>query len=154
MISFYFLFLFSLSSKISFCSFQFFAKGHSHNVASMLINVVKLNVENNSIVLTLPNLANITVDIGNVESTLFNVRSFDFDKHIFDSTLIWRCLTLRRHISLIKTLKQYWNIFYEKAWIKMLLEEKVKKSGKVSFSCFDGKTYTQWIWWITNIKVN
>ena len=54
----------------------------------MLINVVKVNVENNSIVLTLPNLANITVDIGNVDSTLFNVRYFDFDKHIFDSTLI------------------------------------------------------------------
>ena len=133
MISFYFLFLFSLSSKISFCSFQFFAKGHSHNVVSMLINVVKLNVENNSIVLTLPNLANITVDKCNVDSTLFNVRNFDFDKHIFDSTLIWRCLTSRRHISLIKTLKPHW----------MLLEEKVKKSGEVSFSCFDDKTYIQ-----------
>ena len=41
-----------LSSEIFFCSFQLFGNGHTHNVGSTLINVVKLDVENNSIALT------------------------------------------------------------------------------------------------------
>ena len=41
------------SSKIFFCSFQIFENGYIHSVVSTLINVVKLDVENNNIVSTL-----------------------------------------------------------------------------------------------------
>ena len=95
--------------KMHFCSFQRFATGHIHNVVLTLINVVKLDVENNNIVSTLSKLVSIKVEIDNVDSTLFNVESFNVDKYNFLSTLIWRCLTSQRHINLITTLKQRWN---------------------------------------------
>ena len=72
----------------------------------MLINVVKLGVENNNIVLTLSNVVNINVEIDNVGSTLFNVVNFNVDKQNVDSALILRCLTSPRHINLTATLKQ------------------------------------------------
>ena len=54
------------------CCFQLFENGHTHNVVSRLINVMKLDFENNSIVLTLSNIVNINVEIHihNVVSTL------------------------------------------------------------------------------------
>ena len=64
------------SPKIFFCSFQFFENGHIHNVVSTLINVMKLDVENNSIVSTLSNVVNINIEIDNLDLTLFQ-RWFD-----------------------------------------------------------------------------
>ena len=68
-----------------FCSFQLFGNGHIHNVVSTLINVVKLNVENNSIVST---VVFINVEIDNVDLALFNIVNFNVDIHNFASTLI------------------------------------------------------------------
>ena len=72
----------------------------------MLVNVAKLDVEDNTIVLTLSNLVNINVETDNVDSTLFNVVNFNVDIHNVASMLIWHCPTLRRHINLTKTLRQ------------------------------------------------
>ena len=69
--SFIYLFLF-WSSKILYfySSFQLFANGRIHKVVSTLINVVKLDVENNNVV-------HINVEIDNVDSTLFNNVNFN-----------------------------------------------------------------------------
>ena len=50
----------------------------------MLINVAKLNAQNNNIVLTLSNAVNINVEIDNVNSTLFNVVNFNVDLALSD----------------------------------------------------------------------
>ena len=76
------------------------------NVVSTLVNVVKLDVENDNIILTLSNVVNINVEIDNVDSTWFNVVNFIVDIHNVVSTSIWRSLTSQRHINLTKTLKQ------------------------------------------------
>ena len=55
--------IFFWSSEIFFCSFQLFGNGHIHNVVWTLINLMKLDVENNSIVSTLSNVVNISVEI-------------------------------------------------------------------------------------------
>ena len=52
----------------------------SINVVSILINV-KLDFENNNIVLALPNVVNINVEIDNVDSTLFNIVNFNVEIH-------------------------------------------------------------------------
>ena len=57
--------LFFWNSKIFFCSFQIF------NVVSTLINVLKLDAQNNNILSTFSNVVNINVEIDNVNSTLF-----------------------------------------------------------------------------------
>ena len=57
-------------SKIYFCSFRLFKNGHIRNVVSTLINVVKLNDENNNIGLTLSNVVNINVEIDSIDLTL------------------------------------------------------------------------------------
>ena len=98
------------SSKIFFCSIQLFENGHIHNFVSTLINVVKLDVENSSIVSTLSNVVNVNVEIDNVDLTLFNVINFNFDMHNVASTLMWHCLTSRRHITLTATLEQRWKV--------------------------------------------
>ena len=46
----------------------------------------------------------------NVDSTLFNVVNFNVDINNVVSTLIWRCPTSRRHITLTTTFSQLWNI--------------------------------------------
>ena len=91
--------------SIRFCSFQLFANGHIHNVVSMLINVKKLNVENNNTIWTLSNVVNINVEINSVDSILFSVVYYNVDKHNVVSMFIWRCLSSRRHINLTTTLK-------------------------------------------------
>ena len=53
-----------------FRSFQLFENCHFHNVVSTLINVVKLDVENNIIISTLSNVVNIIFEIDNMDSTL------------------------------------------------------------------------------------
>ena len=67
------------SSKIFFCSHQFFANGHIYNVASTLTNVVRLDVENNDVVLTFSNAVNMKVEIDNVDFTLYNVVHFNVE---------------------------------------------------------------------------
>ena len=54
--------LFFSSSKIFFWSFQLFENGHIQNVVSTSINVVKLDVRNNNIVLALSNVVNTNVN--------------------------------------------------------------------------------------------
>ena len=101
---------FFLSSKIFFCPIQPFQNGHTHNVVSTLINVVKLDVENNNIVSTLSNVVYINVEKDKVDLTLFNIANFNVDIHNFVSTLIWHCPTSRRHIILTTTLRQRWKV--------------------------------------------
>ena len=60
---------------------------------TLLFNVVKINAE-----------------IGNVDSTLFNVTNSIVDMHNSISMLIWRYPTFRRHVNLIRMLKQRWNV--------------------------------------------
>ena len=114
------------SSKIFFCYFQLFEYGHIHNVASTQINVMKLDVENNSIVSTLPNVVNINVEIDNVVN--FNVGIQNVV-----STLIWHCPTLRRHITLTTTLRQRSKVFWVLTNVAKRLHNFVK--------CIKLKTY-------------
>ena len=76
----------------------------------MLPNVVKVFFENDNVVSTLSNVVKTNVEMENVDSTLFNVVNFNFDVHKVVSTLIWRCATLRRHISIKTTLMRHWNV--------------------------------------------
>ena len=78
--------------------------GHIQNVVSMLINVVKLDVQNN--------IVNINVEIDNVNLTLFNITNFNVYIHSVVSMLIWYCPTSRSHITLTTTLRQRWNVFW------------------------------------------
>ena len=98
------------SLNFFFSLFNFYE--NIHNVVSTLINVVKLDVDNNSIVSKLSNVVNFNVEIGNVDSMLFNVVNFNVDIHNVVTTLIWHCPTLRRHITLTTTLRQCWNVFW------------------------------------------
>ena len=80
--------IFFWSSKMFFCSFQHFESIHIHYVVLKLINVVKLDVENNSNdVSTLSNVVNTNFEI--VGLKLFNVVNFNVDIHNVVSTLIW-----------------------------------------------------------------
>ena len=88
----------------------FFPNGHICNVVSTLLNVVKIDVENDNVVLTLSNVVQFNVEIYNVVSTLLNVVNFNVDVHNVVSTLIWRCATSRRHINLKTTLNRRWNV--------------------------------------------
>ena len=54
-------FIFFEAQKKLFCLFHPFENGHFHNVFSTLINVIKLDVEKNSIVSTFSNVINIKV---------------------------------------------------------------------------------------------
>ena len=107
------------SSKLYFFCFQLFENGHINNVASTLISVVKLDVENNNIVWTLSNVVNINIEIGN-DSTLLNVVNFNVGIHNVVSTPIWDCSMSRRHITLTTTLRQRWNVRW---YWRMLLED-------------------------------
>ena len=66
---------------------------------------MKISVENGNVVSTLSNVSQINVEMDKGDSTLFNV-----DVHNVVSTLIWRCATSRRHINLKTTLKWRWNV--------------------------------------------
>ena len=93
--------------------FIFFPNGHTCNVVSTLLNVVKIDVENDNVVLTLSNVVQFNVEIYNVVlthvSTLLNVVNVNVDVHNIVSTLIWCCTTSRRHINLKTTLN--WKMF-------------------------------------------
>ena len=87
-----------------------FWNGHIPNVVSTLPNVVKIDIENNHVVSTLPNVVQFNVEIHNVVSTFLNNVNFNVDVHNVVSMLIWRCVTLRRHISLKATMNRRWNV--------------------------------------------
>ena len=81
----------------------------------------KINIENNSVVLTLSNVVQFNVEIHNVVSTFLTVVNFNVDAHNVVSTLIWRCATSRRHIDLKATLNRRWNVcwvwrYFEDIW--------------------------------------
>ena len=88
----------------------FFENDHIHNFVLTLINVVKLDVENNYIVSMLSNVVNINLEIDNVDLTSFKVVNFSVQIHNVVSMLIWRCSMSRRHITLTTTLRQRWNV--------------------------------------------
>ena len=98
------------NSKIFFCYSQLFQNGHIHNVLSTLINVMKLDIENDNIVSTLSNVININVEINNVDLTLFHVVHINVNIHKVGSTLIWHCPTSQCHITLTTTLRPRWKI--------------------------------------------
>ena len=79
--------------------------GHIHNAVSRLLNVVKIFVENDNVVSTLSNVAQIS-EMYNVDSTLFNVVNFNVYLDNIVSTLIERCATSQCHINLKTTLKR------------------------------------------------
>ena len=82
-----------------------FSNGHIHNIVWTLSNVVKIYVENDNVVSTVSNIVQMNVEMDNVDLTLFNVVNFSVDVHTVVSTLIWRCVTSRRHINLKTMLK-------------------------------------------------
>ena len=82
-----------------FLLFQLFKNDHTDNVVSTLMNVMKLDVESNSIVPTLSNV-NVKLEIDHVGLALFNVKKFNVDIHYVVSTLIWHCPTSRHYITL------------------------------------------------------
>ena len=88
----------------------FFPNGHIRDVVSTLPNAVRMEVENDNLVLMLPNVVQFNVEIHNVVSTLLNVVNFNVVVHNVVSTLIWRCATSRRHINLKTTLNRRWNV--------------------------------------------
>ena len=93
------LFIFFFEAQKYFLLFQLFKNDHTDNVVSTLINVMKLDVESNSIVPTLSNV-NVKLEIDHVGLALFNVKKFNVDIHYVVSTLIWHCPTSRHYITL------------------------------------------------------
>ena len=92
-------------------SLIFFSNGRICNVVSTLLNVVKIDVENDNVVSTLLNLVNYNFDVNNVVSTL-----------------IWRCAMSRRHINLKTTLSQRWSV----CWVHFSIK---KGRAPVSMHC-------------------
>ena len=70
---------------------NFFSNGHICNVVSTSPNVVKIDVENDNVVLALFNIFQFTVEIHNVVWTLLNVVNFNVDVRNVVSMLTWRC---------------------------------------------------------------
>ena len=95
----------------------FFPDSHIRNFVSTLPNVVKIDVENDNVVSSLFNVVQFNAEIYNVVSALLNVANFNFDVHNIAATLIWRCVTLRRHINLKTMLNRRWNY----CWVMSIL---------------------------------
>ena len=93
-------------------------------VVSTLRNIVKIDVENDNIVLTLSNVVQFNVE-KHVVSPLFYVVNFNVA-----STLIWRCATSRRHINLKATLNRRWNVCWVlDCWIVLSKTSRLKDNN-------------------------
>ena len=103
-----------LKDIILFLTWDFFFKWSYSQRCFDVPSVVKINIENDNIVLTFSNVVYINVEIDNVDSTLFNVVNFNVDVQKVVSTLIWHCVTSRRHINLKTMLKRRWNV----CWVR------------------------------------
>ena len=91
----------------------FFSNGHIRNVVSTLPNVVKIDVENDSVVSVLSNVVQFNVEKHSVVSTLFYVVNFSVEIHNIVSKLIWRCATSRRHINPKTMWNRRWNVCWD-----------------------------------------
>ena len=109
-------------------SLIFFSNGRICNVVSTLLNVVKIDVENDNVVSTLSNVVQFNVEIHNVVSTLLNLVNYNFDVNNVVSTLIWRCAMSRLHINLKTTLSQRWSV----CWVHFSIK---KGRAPVSMHC-------------------
>ena len=90
-----------------------------HNVVSTLLNVVKIDVENDIVVSTLSNVVQIKLEMDNVDWTFLNVINFNVEVHNVVSTLIWRCTTLRRYTTLKTTLNRRLNVCWVRCFWKL-----------------------------------
>ena len=61
---------------------------HGHTMHRNIHNVVKLDAENNNVILTLSNVVHIKFEINNVDSTMFEVVNSSVDIHNLVSTLV------------------------------------------------------------------
>ena len=75
----YFYLKFKTIVLVSSSIFQFFAFVHIHNNVLKLVNVVKLDTENENFILTLSNAVNVNVEICNVDSKL-QIQSCKFQR--------------------------------------------------------------------------
>ena len=66
----------------------FFPNGHIRNVASTLPNILKTDVEDDTVLSTLSNVVQFNVEIYNAVSMFLNVVNFSLDVHNVVSTLI------------------------------------------------------------------
>ena len=92
---------------------NFFWNGHIRNVISTLLNVAKIDVENDNVDSALSNVVQFNVKIHNNVPTLLNVVNISVGVRNVFSTLIWRCATSQRHINLKATLNRHWNVCWE-----------------------------------------
>ena len=90
-----------------------FLNGHIRNFVLTLPNVVKIDVKNDNLLRRCLTLFNLTLKNQNLVSMLFNVVNFNIDVHNVVSTLICRCATSQRHISLNTKLNRRWNVCYD-----------------------------------------
>ena len=126
--------IFFLKFKIFFCSFQLFENCHL-DVVSMLINIMKLDVETNSIALTLSNVVKISVEIDNVDLMLLNVVNFNVV-----SMLIWLCPTSQRHITPNTTFGPRWKVSWllmnvAKSALFKIIKLKIYIFSKIPLNC-------------------
>ena len=66
-----------------------------------------------------------------VVSTWLNVVNFNVDVHNVVSTLIWHCVTSRRHINLKATLNRRWNV----CWVTSFQSRKYKLLQNITPGC-------------------
>ena len=88
---------------------NFFSNGHIRNFVSTLLNVVKIDVEND-VVSTLSNL------VSTLSNVQFNVEKHNVDVQNVASTLIWCCATSQRKINLKTTLNRRWDVCWDMYW--------------------------------------
>ena len=71
-----------------------------------MVNVVKVDIENDNVILTMSNVSNINVEIYNFDRTLFSVANFNVDVPKTDLTLTENA-TSYQHNNNIETTSKY-----------------------------------------------